>query len=115
MPNVHVIRNTAETVLSRLEFEFELEEKFPFTRNLFDDLCLLLKNTGIEIFNVEHQQYKERYTFIRAQESIVLDFEYKHNGFFGRVVPVMKLSRDKYFLRDILSHISNLKIPENVV
>jgi hypothetical protein len=115
MPNVHVIRNTAETVLSRLEFEFELEEKFPFTRNLFDDLCLLLKNTGIEIFNVEHQQYKERYTFIQAQESIVLDFEYKHNGFFGRVVPVMKLSRDKYLLREILSHISNLKIPENVI
>jgi len=115
MPNMHVIRNTAETVLSRLEFEFEMEEKFPFTRNLFDDLSLLLKNTSIEIFNVEHQQYKERYTFIRAQESIVLDFEYKNNGFFGRVVPVMKLSRDTYLLRDILSHISNLKIPENVV
>lgn len=115
MPNVHVVRNSAETVLTRLEFEFEMEEKFPFTRNLFDDLCLLLKNTGIEIFNVEHQQYKERYTFVRAQESVVLDFEYKHNGFFGRVVPILKLSRDTYLLRDTLSHISNLKIPENVI
>ena len=88
LPNVSIMRNTAETIISQIEFDFELEEEFPFTRSLFDDIVLLFKETDITIDAIEHQQYKERYTFNRNNETAVIDFEYKKNGFFGRVVPI---------------------------
>ncbi|MBK8874709.1 MAG: hypothetical protein IPN13_12625 [Bacteroidetes bacterium] len=43
LPNVSIKRNTAETIISQIEFDFELEEEFPFTRSLFDELVLLFK------------------------------------------------------------------------
>jgi hypothetical protein len=56
LPNVSIKRNTAETIISQIEFDFELEEEFPFTRSLFDDLILLFKETDItiEVLNINN-------------------------------------------------------------
>ena len=81
LPNITVKRNTAETIITQIEFDLELEEKFPFTKSLFDDLVFLFKDTEIAIDDIEHLQYKERYTFKRNSEKAVLDFEYNKNGF----------------------------------
>jgi hypothetical protein len=86
MPPYTVLRNTAETVLSGIEFEIEQEEKFPFTKNLYDDLQKSLTGSNIVIDEIKHQSYRERYTFVRGSEKAVLDFEYNGDGFFGRVV-----------------------------
>lgn len=107
-----VKRNTSVTILSRLEFEFELEEKYPFTRVLFDDLCALFHGTSISIDNVEHQQYKERYTFKRQSEQAVLDFEYRADGFFGRVVPIQKKINCQALLSEIIKALHTLKQEE---
>lgn len=40
---VNIIRNTSNTVITRLEFEFQIEEKYPFLKNLFDDLQLIFE------------------------------------------------------------------------
>lgn len=112
LPVISIIRNSSDTIISRIEFEFELEEQFPFTRSLFDDIILLFDGTDIIIKEVEHQQYKERYTFIRNQESAVLDFEYKKNGFFGRIVPIPNHTNSQVLVSDIRMALETFKQEE---
>ena len=112
LPNVSIKRNTAETIISQIEFDFELEEEFPFTRSLFDELVLLFKETDIKIDDIEHQQYKERYTFKRNNETAVVDFEYKKNGFFGRVVPIQNMTNSQSFLSSIQTALQTFKQEE---
>ncbi len=101
LPPFSVIRNTAETVLSGIEFEIEQEEKFPFTKNLFDDLEEKLTDSNIIIDGVSHQSYRERYTFKRGSEKAELDFEYNSSGFFGRVVVLAKKSNSNALIDDL--------------
>ena len=112
LPNVSIKRNTAETIISQIEFDLNLEEEYPFTRSLFDDLSLLFKETDIIIYGIEHQQYKERYTFKRNNETAVLDFEYKKNGFFGRVVPIKNITNSEFLLSSIQTALQTLKREE---
>lgn len=112
LPNITIKRNTAETILKQIEFEFELEEKFPLTRNLFDDLVLLFEETGISIDSVDHKEYKERYTFKRNNETAVIDFEYKKNGFFGRVVPIQNMTNSQSLLSAIQTALQTFKKDE---
>jgi len=112
LPNVSIKRNTAESILSQIEFDFDLEEEFPFTRSLYDDLVLLFKETDIAIDDIEHQQYKERYTFKRNQELAVIDFEYKKNGFFGRVVPIQNQTNSQVLISDIQAALLTFKQEE---
>jgi tRNA A37 threonylcarbamoyladenosine biosynthesis protein TsaE len=88
LPDVSINRNTTEAIINMVGFDLELGEKLPFTKCLFDDLLLLLKETGITIEGVEHQQYKERYTFKQNNDTAVVDFEYNGEGFWGRVCPI---------------------------
>jgi len=76
---------------------------------LFDDLALLFKESGIIIAKVEHQKYRERYTFKRNNESVVLDFEYNKNGFFGRVVPIPNLITSHSLLSSIQTALQTFK------
>jgi hypothetical protein len=112
LPNVFIKRNTVETIISQIEFDFELEEEFPFTRSLFDDLMLLFKESDISIDGIEHQQYKERYTFKRNNEIAVVDFEYKKNGFFGRVVPIQNMTNSQLLLSSIQTSLKTFKQEE---
>ena len=101
LPNITIKRNTAETIISQIEFDLNVEEEFPFTRSLYDDLKILFKDTNIIIDEIEHMQYKERYTFKRNNEEVTLDFEYKKNGFFGRIVPVQNKINSQLLLSNI--------------
>lgn len=109
LPNVAIKRNTADTVLNKIEFDFDIEEQFPFTKSLFDDILLTIANTTIRIKNTEHLSYKERYTFNRNNEIAVLDFEYNGDGFFGRVVPIQKTTNSQGLINEIYNLLQPLK------
>lgn len=113
LPHLTIKRNTAETILEGIEFEADIEEKFPFTRSLFDDLTKLLGEIGIRIDRLTHLEYKERYTLTRKHEVAVIDFEYNIKGFFGRVVPVQNQTNSKALLADIKAALQTLKQEEN--
>ena len=115
LPNVFIKRDTAETILKKLDFDFDLEEKFPFTRSLYDDIVLLVAEKKISIEEVHHLEYKERYTFNRNQETAVLDFEYKKSGFFGRVLPIQKLSNSPLLMSDIQIALQSFKQEEHAI
>jgi tRNA A37 threonylcarbamoyladenosine biosynthesis protein TsaE len=112
LPNVSIKRNTAEMIATQIEFYFELEEEFPFTRSLFDDLLLLFKEKDITIDGIEHQRYKERYTFKRNTETAVVDFEYNGSGFWGRIVPIQNMTNSHSLLSSIQMALKTLKQEE---
>jgi hypothetical protein len=109
LPNISISRNTSETIINKIEFDNDLEEEFPFLRNLFDDLIYLFKDSGIIIDKIEHQSYKDRYTFKSNNEVVVLDFEYRKNGSFGRIVPLPKMCNSQKLLLAIKDKIENFK------
>ncbi len=112
LPNVYIKRNTTETISDKIEFDLELEERLPFIRNLFDDISSILDKTDIKIEAIDHQQFKERYSFQRNQESAVLDFEYNMNGFFGRIIPIQKKTNSQSLISDIKSKLQTFKQEE---
>jgi hypothetical protein len=113
MPNVSIKRDVSEAIISKLIFDNEIEESFPFTKNLFDDLSMLFESMNITIENVEHKQYKERYTLIRKNKKAVVDFEYNSNGFFGRVLPIQNKSNSQSLISDIQTALQRLKQEEH--
>lgn len=109
MPNLLIKRNTIEAIINKIEFDFDIEENFPFTKNLFDDLSLLLFTKGIDIEDINHQKFRERYFFKRDQESAVFDFEYNGDGFFGRVLNIGSKTNSPQLCHEIQQVIKSLK------
>jgi TATA-binding-like protein domain of the TOTE conflict systems/AAA domain/UvrD-like helicase C-terminal domain len=114
-PKIVFVRNTVDTILSKIEFEFEIEEEKPFLKTLFDSLQSVLADSSISITEINHQNYRERYTFEKADEKAVIDFEYNGNGFFGRVLPLENQCTSGSILNTIRQAISNLKFFDYVV
>jgi len=110
LPNVIINRKTADDEINQIEFDQAIEKKLSFTKCLFDDLILILN--GINIKEIQHKEYKERYFFVRNNESAVIDFEYNSNGFFGRVVPIQNMTNSQILLSDIYSSLNFLKNQE---
>lgn len=113
LPILTIQRNSPETILSRIAFEVEHEEKFPFTRYLFDDLESLFTTNEIRIEAVEHHLYRERYTLVKGSQTAVIDFEYNQHGFFGRVLPMTKQSNSPALLAEVQLAIQTLKQEEH--
>ncbi len=71
-----------------------------------------LKGLFLTFDGIEHQQYKERYTFKQNNETAVVDFEYKKNGFFGRVVPIQNMTNSQSLLSSIQTALQTFKQEE---
>ncbi len=112
LPNLSIKRNTSETIITKLEFDAAVEEKLPFTRTLFEDITANVSEYGISIEDINHQQYKERYTFSRGSEKAEIDFQYNQQGFFGRVVPLVKKCNSPVLISDIKTAIQRIKSEE---
>lgn len=109
-PKIVFVRNTDDTSLLKIEFELELEEEKPFLKTLFDSLQSDLAVSNILITDINHQNYRERYTFMKSEEKAVIDFEYNGDGFFGRVLPLENQCNCESLLDNISKTISNLNV-----
>jgi len=109
LPMVVLKRHTSDTILDKIIFDNDIEEQFPFTKNLFDDLCDQLTGSGIVVENINHQNYRERYTLVKGSEKVIMDFEYDKKGFFGRVLPLTSQSNSNILLAEITEIIKQLK------
>jgi len=110
-----VHRNTIKTVLKKIEFDIQIEEEKPFLKVLFDALFSLLSSSYIEISDVGHHDFRERYYFDRGDEKAVVDFEYNKDGFFGRVLPLDKKCNSDKLLVEITEAVSKIKCGEYVI
>lgn len=112
---VVVHRNTIKTVLKKIEFDIQIEEEKPFLKVLFDALFSLLSSSNIEISDVGHHDFRERYYFDRGDEKAVVDFEYNKDGFFGRVLLLDKKCNCDKLLVEIMEAVSKIKCGEYVI
>lgn len=101
-------RKTAEGIITKLSFDVAIEEEKPFLKNLFDSISAQL-NPGEVISEIDHIDYRERYTFNRGSEECLIDFEYNKNGFFGRVLPLENKSNSSALIERIRDIVNNLK------
>lgn len=104
-----VNRNNVEGILTQIEFDISIEEEKPFLKNLFDNISKGLSDDE-KITNIQHLEYRERYTIEKNGRSCVVDFEYDNSGFFGRVLPLVKKCDSPELLAKIKSIVNNLKI-----
>ncbi|QKG79309.1 ATP-dependent DNA helicase [Tenuifilum thalassicum] len=109
-----VNRNNAEGILTQIEFDIAIEEEKPFLKNLFDFISRGLSN-GEVISNIQHLEYRERYTIKNHEQSCVIDFEYDKAGFFGRVLPLEKKCNSPELLAKIKSIVNHLKEADYVI
>src|SRR5690606_38894333 len=100
-------RKTAESIISKIMFDVELEEDKPFLKNLLDSITSQL-NPDEVISEIIHIEYRERYTFNRGSEECVIDFEYNKNGFFGRVLPIENKSNSLALIDRIREIVNSL-------
>lgn len=109
-----VNRNNIEGIHSKIEFDIMIEEEKPFLKNLFDFISKGLSKGEI-ISNIQHLEYRERYTIENDGRTCVIDFEYDRSGFFGRVLPLEKKCDCPNLLAKIKSIVSNLKEADYVI
>ncbi len=90
LPSVSIQTGTipSENYYSAFTFEEKMAREKPVLKTLFDKLYELTQPLNIQIVNVEHFPYKERYFFKRGPEQAVLDFQYNAKAFFSTVTPL---------------------------
>lgn len=105
---VIVVRSNDDSDSTFQEFDKSIEEDKPFLKSLYDNIICSLKN-GLRIVNLEHLEYRERYTIAKDGNSIKVDFEYNKSGFFGRVLPIGNEKEVGVMQSDIKEIIAQLK------
>lgn len=115
MPKIDIVRNSIETIEKSIEFHWDIDEKYPFLEILYEKAKIGCAGHNITITDVEHLDWRDRYTFIRGNERAVLDFEYTSKGFFGRVVPIEKLCSGSLLIHDIEAVILDINPNNNVI
>ena len=101
-------KDTIESVLAQLEFDAAIEESKPFLKSLYDAISSNL-DKGTVVTEVDHLNYRERYTIANHTGSCVVDFEYTGTGFFGRVVPLMKQCNSSDILFQVHRAVGRMK------
>lgn len=113
-PQVITNRNNAEGILTQIGFDVALEEEKPFLKNLFDQVSQNL-DEGEVISDIQHLNYRERYTIEKNAQSCVIDFEYNKDGFFGRVLPLENKCNSSEILEKVKAIVNRLKEADYVV
>jgi energy-coupling factor transporter ATP-binding protein EcfA2 len=97
------------SIPAQLALDWSVAEQKPFLHHLYLGLQDALNSHRISIGLLEHLNYKDRYTFERLGEKVVLDVEYDGQGFFGRVVPLINPTPSALLLRDLETIFLSLK------
>lgn len=111
---VIVNRNNEDGNLAQNEFDIAMEEEKPFLKNLFNHLSQNL-DEGEVISDIQHLNYRERYTIEKNAQSCVIDFEYTKDGFFGRVLPLENKCNSSEILEKVKAIINRLKEADYVI
>lgn len=109
LPNINLVRKDIDSIDAPVQRDFITVVSKPFLNNLNDELERLVVDSGIQIESVDHLNYKERYSFGRGKEKVVLDIDYNGQGFFGRAYPLAKSCNSQLLIKDLQGIIDQLK------
>jgi hypothetical protein len=104
-----------ESVLTKIQFEIELEEKRPILLSLYYEFKKMIAEKNFTIDKIEHFQYRERYHFHREFEKAVVDFEYDGQGLFGRILPLDTASNSQDLMSEVKNLVDQLKTNQHVI
>lgn len=88
-------------------FHFPLE--FPMLKEFYEDMRSITEPMNIRIETIEHDQYQERYTFLRNSEKVVMDFTYDSKQQVTWAQANKKKSNSQALLEDLEKAIQILK------
>jgi len=92
-----------------ISLDWSIAEQKPFLYRLYLDIQPGLRTHDIGVSQLEHQDYKDRYTFERKGEKAIVNIEYDGKGFFGRVVTLPNPAPGASLLSDLESIFLTLK------
>lgn len=99
----------AISTLPQPNLDWSVAQQKPFLYQLYTDIQAGLQNQHIIVSKLEHLEYKDRYTFERQGEKVILDVEYDGQGFFGRAIPLINPTPSALLLRDLETIFNTLK------
>ena len=97
------IKNHVIGIVEKEENTFIFSESF--MENFYIELKHKVHNIDVEIKNVEHLAWMERYTFVRDSEIAIIDFYYNGKGQFKSPTPNNK-SNSTILIQDIIRALS---------
>jgi energy-coupling factor transporter ATP-binding protein EcfA2 len=115
-PDTVILREPTKednSVISHV-FEDAVAEEYPYLRGLFDAIEPCLEEEEV-ITNVEHLDYKDRYTIQKNGGTSVFDFEYNGKGAFGRVLPLEKRCERPDIIQTVKAAVNTLKAADHVI
>jgi len=107
--NISISRNNAESLLDKIIFDYHVEESKPFLKALFDRLSDACAESQISIKEIKHNEWHDRYWFVKGNAKATLNFYYTGRGLFSRVEPLKNECDDSDFLRELRDIIDKLK------
>lgn len=107
-------REEAISQFEKIEAELNIDESKPFLSLLKGELQHRCKNKNIVIADIDHQQYRERYTFTKAGKKCCIDFIYNGNGFFTSTNEVCKTAEGSSLLTELQGIINSINKPNYV-
>ena len=109
-----VVQKPTESVSKTVAFDLNTAVDKPFLGVLFDALKSAAIPSLISITEIEHLEWRKRYTFQRNAEVAKLDIEYNSSGFFGRVLVLEKKTNSALLINDLKSIVNGLKSTDYV-
>jgi tRNA A37 threonylcarbamoyladenosine biosynthesis protein TsaE len=113
-PEIEVKREYDQEMPSLIEFDKTVEEEKPFLKMLFNGIDQALE-VDEKIEDLQHLEWKERYTIKKGSHECKVDFEYNSKGFIGRVVPIVSKANDQILLNRIKLIANHLKESAHVI
>ena len=108
--NINISRDITETLLDKIIFDYHVEETKPFLKALFDRLSEVCEEKKIAIKELRHNEWHDRYWFVKGDAKAVLNIYYNQKGFFSRVEPIAKDCNNPQLLTELRNVIDNLKL-----
>lgn len=84
-------------------------EQKPFLAQLYADIQPGLEARHITVSQVSHLDYRDRYTFERQGEKVIMDVIYDGQGFFSQAMPLLNPIPSALLLRDLETIFTTLK------
>ncbi|MFZ4412583.1 MAG: ATP-dependent DNA helicase [Bacteroidales bacterium] len=109
LSHLNLVKDKIQEVFANIEFDIEIEEKQPFLKILYDEICSLCSLYNINIADVEHKLHFEKYTFERETELAKIEIYYTDKGFFTYVNQIDKDCNSILLINDIKTVIDKLK------
>ncbi len=96
--------------LNKFELEnlkIEFPDDMPFLKEFYNEMKLKLRDAGIDIIKIIHNNYQEKYFFQKDNQETVIDFYYDKVGKFGKFKSNNNIVNSNELYKNIIKYLFN--------